>query len=205
MENNLKEKYDKFIENKNNLADFKAKSKTPKLLRETLVTDGLTGEVIGNKIEAEFTSSAKEPAFIKLYIDDLILINDLPSSSSNILWELIKGLTYDNQIVLNSSIKKRICSNLDIKMPTLNNALTKFTKKEILYRVEPGIFLPNPFLFAKGSWNEVKALRLLVDYSPNGTKTIQAEINGECAIDTHTEEDLDKLNQTLNFESEEIL
>ena len=99
--------------------------------------------------------------------------------------------------MLNSSVKKRICSRLDIKMQTLDNALTKFVKKQILFRVEKGIFLPNPYLFAKGSWNEVKELRMVINYTEKG-KTVQAEINGESAIDTHTEEEIETLNQLIN-------
>lgn len=198
MENTtLRAKLDELAERRRNMADYKASVKKPVLLNETTIIDGNTGLVTENKIEQQFITQNKEPAFIKLYLDDLILINNLPTSSSNILWELVKGITYDNEIMLNSSVKKRICARLDIKMQTLDNALTKFVKKQILFRVEKGIFLPNPYLFAKGSWNEVKELRMVINYTEKG-KTVQAEINGESAIDTHSEEDIEALNELIN-------
>lgn len=197
MENTvLRAKLDELAERRRNMADYKASVKKPVFLNETKTIDGQTGIVTENKIEQQFITQNKEPAFIKLYIDDLILINNLPTSSSNILWELVKGITYDNEIMLNSSVKKRICSRLDIKMQTLDNALTKFVKKQILFRVEKGIFLPNPYLFAKGSWAEVKELRMVIDYTEKG-KTVQAEVNGECAIDTHSQEEIEALNELI--------
>ena len=197
MENTvLRAKLDELAERRRNMADYKASVKKPVFLNETKTIDGQTGIVTENKIEQQFITQNKEPAFIKLYIDDLILINNLPTSSSNILWELVKGITYDNEIMLNSSVKKRICSRLDIKMQTLDNALTKFVKKQILFRVEKVIFLPNPYLFAKGSWAEVKELRMVIDYTEKG-KTVQAEVNGECAIDTHSQEEIEALNELI--------
>lgn len=195
MENSLKEKLDAINEKRVSMEEYKTKK--PTFQTQTTVVDGLTGEVTENKIETQFVSTAKEPPFIKLYIDDLILLNNLPTSSSNILWELISGLTYSNQIILNSSLKKRICAKLDIKMQTLDNALTKFVKKEILYRVEKGIFLPNPYLFAKGSWSEVKELRMIVDYSGNERK-VKCEVNNEAAFDTYTLEEQEELNNLIN-------
>lgn len=179
----LLDKYNEVQANIKSSKDFAKSVRRVVHEENNVVTDATTGQILSETTTQRFTSSGGEPPFIKLYLDDLILLNDLPSSTSSILWEIVSGLRYDNQIILNSSLKKRICSKLDIKMQTLNNALTKFVKKQILYRLEPGIFLPNPYLFAKGGWPENKQLRMIIDYKPNGEKHIHTEVADEVAAD----------------------
>lgn len=169
---NLKRKRE--LENAN-----KAIKKKVKNVVHELVVDKTTGEVLGeNTTSQTIVSKGAEPTFIKLYIDDLILLNDLPTKSSAILWELIKGMTYDNEIVLNSYKKNKIIETLNIKLSTLNNALSSFVKKEILYRVGTGTFLPNQYLFAKGSWEDISDLRMIVKYKA-GKKEIELQVNGK--------------------------
>ncbi|HHD2824524.1 replication/maintenance protein RepL [Clostridium perfringens] len=187
MEKNLSLKMEEYKEKKARSKAAASKRSIVTGVETQKIIDVSTGEVLQEQSQLKTQTKGAEPPFIKLYIDDLMLINDLPTSSSNILWELVKTMSYDQEIVLNASRKKRICANLNIQMQTLNNALTKFVKKEILFRTEPGIFVPNPYLFAKGSWNDVKELRMIVNYTPKG-KSISLEINAE-----NTDEDLQNL------------
>lgn len=160
---------------------------TKTVVRDT-VTDSSTGEVLGETVTRQSVRKpGSEPKFVKFYIDDLILINELPTKSSSILWELVKLTAWENKIILNGAIKKNICSRLDIKMSTLNNALSNFVKKEILYRLDTGIYMPNPYLFARGYWEDIEELRLIVDYKHNGKKSVEVEINGKKAIDINKE------------------
>lgn len=178
------------------VANSSIKKKTKNLVHETMI-DKSTGEILSeNTTTQTIVSKGSEPPFIKLYIDDLILLNDLPTKSSAILWELIKNMSYDNEIALNAYRKKKIIENLNIKMSTLNNALSSFVKKEILYRVGSGTFMPNPYLFAKGSWEDISNLRMIVSYKA-GKREIQLEIDGKSATDYNQEVEPNFLN---NFE-----
>lgn len=178
----LKEKVDE-LQRQNQLkkANTTAKSKVTGLFKEQHL-DLDTGEVNTTEIKQTFVTKGQEPRFVKVYLDDLLLLKDLPTKSSAILWELIKNTTYENKIILNGSIKKEIISRLDIKISTLNNALSRFTKAEILYRLDTGIYMPNPYLFARGKWEDVQDLRMIVDYK-SGKREIQIEINGESALE----------------------
>jgi hypothetical protein len=121
----------------------------------------------------------KEPPFIKLYLNDIVLLKNLPSSYSSILYELMKLMTWDNKIVLNSSIKKNIMAALNIKTSTLNNTLSQFVKKKILYRLDVGVYMPNPYLFARGDYSDINQLRLIIDYIPKtGDRNISVEVDG---------------------------
>lgn len=179
------------------IANSSVKRKTKNVTRE-LAYDQVTGEVLSDNVTTQtITSKGSEPPFIKVYLDDLILLCDLPTKSSAILWELIKNMSYDNEIALNSYRKKKIIETLDIKMSTLNNALSSFVKKEILFRVGSGTFMPNPYLFARGSWDDIAELRMIVSYKA-GKREIQLEIDGKKADDYNKEhQPLDNLENAL--------
>lgn len=146
-----------------------------KVLRETTIVNVETGEV---KSSVQESIVAKEPDFVKLYLADLVMVNNIPKWVTGILWELLKRMAYGNEIVLNSSIKKRIALELNIVPKTIDNALVTFVKKNILIRKDTGVYLANPYLFGKGDWNSIRKIRLQVEYSSLG-KNLEAEIEEE--------------------------
>lgn len=148
------------------------KPSTTKVTRETIVVDSETGEVKSTQRESIVQ---KEPDYVKLYLADLAMINDIPKWVTGILFELIKRMNYENEIILNSVIKKRIATELGIVTQTIDNALGTFVKKQILVRVGVGVYLANPYLFGKGDWNGIRKIRLTIGYSERG-KEISAKI-----------------------------
>lgn len=190
QKSNLAEKVNEAFAKSEASAAKKSKSRYQKNVIKETVTDSGTGEVLAETVTRQaIRKRPPEPQYVKFYIDDLILINELPTKSSSILWELVKLTAWGNKIILNGAIKKDICARLDIKMSTLNNALSNFVKKEILYRLDTGIYMPNPYLFARGDWEYIDDLRLIVDYKPDGKKSVELEINGKKAIDINNETD----------------
>lgn len=205
--NDLKSKVQKLDEARNLKAIQEAsKKRTKQLVRDTTV-DKSTGEILKETtVEQTIVQRGGEPKYVKFYINDLILINELPTKSSAVLWELVKNTTYENKIILNGSIKKDICAKLNIKMPTLNNTLSSFVKKEILYRLDTGVYMPNPYLFARGKWEDIHDLRMIVNYKPDGQKSVELEIDGkkaidvnkEVATDTYSLKEQEELNNLIN-------
>lgn len=188
MSNDLKSKIQILDEERvRKNAQGNGKSRVNLLTKEKVIND-ISGEVKENTLQQSIQVT-QEPQFVKLYIADLMLVNDLPTKSSGVLWELMKNTTYENKIVLNSSIKKDICKRLNIKMPTLNNTLSSFVKKEILFRIDTGLYSPNPYLFARGKWEDINKLRMIVDYS-NGNKNVHLEIDGKSAFEINKENSL---------------
>jgi len=133
---------------------------TKKIYKEvdTIQVDKETGEISSQTKElSSYVSS--EPPFVKMYLDDLILLNNLPKLSSDLLYELIKLINYENKIVLNGALKKDIAKKINVEPKSLNNTLTKFGKKDILIRLDTGIYMVNPELFARGSWTDIRKIR----------------------------------------------
>ena len=111
----------------------------------------------------------REPDFVKMYLQDLLRISDIPKASNSILLSILKRMTYGtNEIVLILPVKKSIAKELGISLITITKAIEAFTEKSILIRKDRGFFLVNPYFFGKGKWEEIREIRLAVEYSRKG-------------------------------------
>lgn len=151
--------------------------------REEHIVDHATGEVKSSTSEKVIQMPA-EPEYIKLYLDDINKIFDLPNHS--ILYEIMKKMDYDGLITLSKFTKDQICQKLGLKPQTLSNYLQDLKKKDILQPVGRGTFMPNPNLFGKGTWKEIYSrrkkyteIKLQISYKADGTKEIQTSFKEE--------------------------
>ena len=147
------------------------------------VVDRETGEVTQSTKET-IVQFPSEPEYIKLYLDDINRIYDLPNNS--ILYEIMKRMDYDGLINISKYGKDTICEKLDIKPQTFANYLQKLKDKNIVLPVGRGTFMPNPNLFGKGSWKDIynrrktyESIRMSIIYKADGSKTIQTEFELE--------------------------
>jgi len=136
---------------------------------ETEVINGETGELITKKTNRTL-SWGNEPAYVKLYLDNILYLSDMPTKHASVLYALLKRASYAGeeegmQVIVNASLKRRIQESLGFKnISSINNAITDLTKGKIIYRVDVGIYNFNPHLFGKGEWQDIARLRLEVDY-----------------------------------------
>lgn len=99
-----------------------------------------------------------------MYVDDITRINDLPIGLSPILLELVKQMGYNNIIPAYKPIKLMVCKRLGISLNYLDKSIQKLDKKGILIRLHKGIYMADPNLFARGKWEDIKNLRLVIEY-----------------------------------------
>lgn len=117
----------------------------------------------------------KEPNYVKIYLDTILYLSDLPKGLNSILYALLKRMSYGNQLVINAALKRQIANEIDLSPSSINNAITKFVKGELLERVDTGLYRVNPHLFGKGEWKDIAKIRLEVTFDANG-KTIMSEV-----------------------------
>lgn len=125
----------------------------------------------------------EEPSYIKLYLQDISYLYGLPATAGDLMHELLQYVTYGTQqIVLNASVKEKICEVTGIAKQTLNNRLQDLVNKGIIARDGRGVFVLNPYLFGKGDWKSVRELRsknihlkIMYDKETN-TRRIQGNI-----------------------------
>lgn len=152
------------------------------------------GELVSKRANRTL-SWGSEPAFIKLYLQDVLYLSDMPKHHEKILYELLKRSTYAGekdgmQVCLSAGIKRIISKELGLKNDrSINNALSDLVKGKILYRVETGVYNFNPYLFGKGDWQDIARLRLEVNYDDIKGKTFKSNVeyktdsNGQIYMD----------------------
>ena len=124
-----------------------------------------------------------EPEYVKVYLDTILYLKDLPKGFNSILLAFLRHMTYANfhnrekgQIIyVNASMKKSIANDLGVSVARINQALTEFTKGEIFYRVDTGTYKVNAHLFGKGDWQDIKEIRMQVNFNAEG-KSIMSVI-----------------------------
>jgi hypothetical protein len=152
--------------------------------KHTTHHDKLTGEVTHNSTTVSYENKIpSEPAYIKLYTDDLGNLFGLSLTASNVLLCLASMADYAGEIIVTKGVKTRIANRIGAKItktgkPSLSgvsNALTDMIKAGIISRVGDvgsGIYMLNPNLFARGKWKDIyekrKDFKITITYSDKG-------------------------------------
>lgn len=138
----------------------------------------------GEEVE---TSSSKvvrlpsEPAFVKLYIDDLSAVLQIPEGPKSLIWLLVRHMSFDGVVAVTAGTRRRLSAELGIKETTFRNYLSKLTQSDVLKRIERGEYEFNPSYFAKGDWATIYQRRrswakLEVRYSPDGRREVIGQV-----------------------------
>jgi len=115
-------------------------------------------------------SWGSEPPFVKLYLQDVLYLSDVPKSHESIIFELIKRATYAGDkygmtVTLSAGMKQIIAEELKIaNVRSINNALSDLVKGKILFRIATGVYQFNSYFFGKGDWQDIARLRLEINY-----------------------------------------
>lgn len=148
-----------------------------KFERIETVVDGVTGECLSEQRNVITISPLPpEPAYVKMYIEDLGKLLDLQSGHRDILLYVAATVAYDGLVSMTSLRKSRIAAVLKCSIRSIDNAITEFVKRGILLRVGRAEYELNPHLFARGNWKEIRERRLSftakISYSSTG-RTIE--------------------------------
>jgi hypothetical protein len=149
---------------------------------------GETGEV---KEELRVGYLEREPDYIKLYLQGILLYSECPPWQNRVLHALLKRINYQNEISLPVGYKREIIKELGIGKSSLDNAISAFVKAKLLIRKDVGVYLANPHLFGRGEWKDIKKLRLTVDFSVDGvqmTGNVEREQSDENVIEGKNQE-----------------
>ena len=139
------------------------------------IIDHETGEMIKTE-NTKIGFVDREPDYVKLYVKDVGALKGIRHTSNKVLMEIIGQMGYNNLFIAYSPIKRSMCNILDMKMSTLNMAIDDLYKKDILIRVERGVYLVDPGLFARGKWSDIKNMRLMIEYdAKTGERTIRSD------------------------------
>ena len=139
------------------------------------------GEIISTRANKTL-SWGDEPSYIKLYLQDIMYLSDMPKKYVAVTEALLKRIAYAGDedgmcVSLLPRTKRAICNELGWKtIAALDNALQKLLMGKILYRVDRGMYRFNPYLFGKGEWQDISRLRLDINYDEIKGRTFKTNI-----------------------------
>lgn len=166
----------------------------------TITIDGVTGEIDNIKTVQSY-GIEQEPPFVKLYLSDVIRLKDLPPATSTVLHAILQVMNYQSKVMLMGFIKKEMCDNLGMGMNTLNKAIDNLHKSDILIRIATGYYVVDPELFGKGSWKDIKNIRLQIDYSTDDKGRTIKKLKSNIAEE---QQQLNLFNAPIETEFEEV-
>lgn len=134
------------------------------------------GETI-RQVATEVTMFEKEPPYVKLYLEDIGRLNGLSKSEQKLVNALVFNMGFNNVVPSYKPVKEMIAEKIGVSYNTVDKGIKTLFKKGILVRKARGFYIMDPQLFGRGSWNDVKKIRMIVDYNANGTKTINTEVS----------------------------
>ena len=140
-----------------------------------------SGEIVKNA-KTTVAMFESEPPYVKLYLNDICRLNGLNNSEQKILNELVVNMGYNNVVPSYKPVKEMIAERLNMPYNTLDKGIKELYNKGILIRQARGLYIMDPNLFGRGSWNDVKKIRMVVEYHPDGTKTINTEVSKQLRL-----------------------
>ena len=142
------------------------------------VIDSTTGEILSiEKIKTVIVG--KEPSFYKVYVEDLGNLIGLNNAQKAVFECLASNMTFQNIVVLIKPIKKIIAQVTGYSPNTITKVIDQLYKKGMIIREDTSVYRINPKYVAKGKWEDIKALRLVIDYTEQGREIQVEKVNSK--------------------------
>lgn len=130
-------------------------------VRTVISVDDTTGEV-KNMSTVYVSTPQSEPAYLKLYMDGLARLREIPLYCWPVLLWLLGRMPYANAdqcFEFGVPMRQRACGELKVKISQVNHAVADLVKCGAVLRVDRGLYRFNPAFFARGEWKDIQKLR----------------------------------------------
>lgn len=161
---------------------MKEKKRKITSLTETRIVNETTGEVISAR-ETNVIHIPGEPNFIKLYLDAVMYISDIPTGVSKVMFCVLKRLPYadsnEQGIQINKYVRTKIADELGVSEEYIKKSIIALVKGQLLIHDNTTKrscnYKVNPYVFGKGECKDIEELRLNVNFNAKG-KTFWGEV-----------------------------
>jgi len=124
-----------------------------------------------------------EPNYVKIYLDTVLYISDLPKGYNSILMSFLTHMTYASTnnnyggqiIYTNKQLKEDIANRNNVSLARVNQSLSDFCKGKLFERIGTATYRVNPHLFGKGDWSDIAKIRMEITFDASG-KSVMSEI-----------------------------
>lgn len=155
------------------------------LYQETTITTDINGN-IKEEIARKLIRTTPEDDYIKIYVRFIGAIANLPPTANPILNCLLRRMSYatsNQEVVINSRLIDLICKEIGISIANYYKQFRMLVNHGILFSEESvksnntkyrfcDIFYFNPYIFGKGSWQDIKEIRASITLNEEGMNLI---------------------------------
>lgn len=130
-------------------------------VRTVISVDDFTGEV-KSKSTTYISAPKSEPAYLKVYLDGLDTLRNVPLYCWPVLLWLLKRIPYANAdqcFEFGNPMRQKAAGELQIKISQVNHAVSDLVKCGAIMRAVRGLYRFNPMFFARGEWKDIQKLR----------------------------------------------
>lgn len=161
-------------------------------------TDSVTGEIVETIRDRE-EKAPKTPDFGMIFTQDLGYLKHIQAGDSKLLFGLFSIVDRNNEITLNKARKKMIGEKIGISVKTIDSALNRLKKNEILIHIDRGVYKLNPYIFGKGQWKNIHEFRMELVY--NFDTEVKTEIYHTIYHEEDESNDNDLIEQAVTIDS----
>lgn len=110
----------------------------------------------------------KEDDYYKTYIGTVTCALGLSAGEKDVFKSICANMSFNNRVVLFRPTKKIIAQQTGLNLLTVSNLISSLTRRGLLIREERSMYVVNPNYVSRGKWEDIKALRLEIDFAANG-------------------------------------
>ena len=165
--------------------------KTENVIKDTQTVINTSGEDLN--VEQHLSIPVgDEPPYYKVYLQDIANVYGL-NPAERAVWEILcSNMTFQNLVFLYKPIKMMLVQATGKKYETIKAAIKSLTAKGLLIRQDRAVYLVSPKYAARGKWQDIKALRLTIDYNEQGRNIEVKKItNKVIELEEHRPKQLD--------------
>lgn len=128
---------------------------------------------------------AKEPPFVKAYVEQISKVTGLSGAQHKVLWFLLTKMQFDNSVSLKHKVKANFIKNGEVSLSSFSNCISALAKTGLIEIEGPSQYLINPQYFSKLDWEKTKGLVAQWTFTESGTefKRNVVDENGEVIIE----------------------
>ena len=110
----------------------------------------------------------KEDDYYKTYIRTVSYALGLSAGEKDVFKSICGNMSFNNRVVLFRPTKKIIAEQTGLNLQTVSNLISSLTRRGLLIREERSLYIVNPNYVSRGKWEDIKALRLEIEFASNG-------------------------------------
>lgn len=167
------------------------KKKTENVIKDTQTVINTSGEILN--VEQHLSIPVgDEPPYYKVYLQDLSNVLGL-APAEHMVWEVLcSNMSFNNIVVLIKPIKDMLVETTGKKYETIRAAIKSLVAKGLLMRQARAVYMVNPKYAARGKWQDIKALRMTIDYNAQGRNIEVKKITNKfIEVEEHRPKQLD--------------